>query len=417
MFKLLLKYKIVAVFLGLGLLFIPLSLYQPAETESMAVVTSVGLDKMGDLIEVSINAVVPNTQASGSGGVDGTVKTISATGKNVDLAFERLTIIIGKMPGLAHCDSIVLNKQLFENNVLEYLDYFTRTNNLTSNATLIVAENSAKEILEVSAQQKGVRAVSLSDILLLNNQYAITEQSNLDKFYLNYFSSASVSILPVLSTGDSNKADDEQVDSNTQQKTDDEQKPEGESGSGAPTKILKNKGEAIVVKKGKFVADLKNKEMRGFNLISKNTKKGKLQVNNVTALGFNNANLTFEVFNKKIKTSGKFVNGKPFFNFDIDLILKLEEVGSNNLNLENMSTSKNYVDGQIKTEIDKTMQNYMAQIINYSKQNKVDILGVYDYFYKFETKKWLQFINGLTDKNDYLNHVTFTCNISKEGKI
>ena len=82
-----------------------------------------------------------------------------------------------------------------------------RTNNLTSNANIIIAEDDAKSVIETSAEQKGLRAVSLRKILLLNNEYTLGEESNIDAFYEKYFTAPSATLIPILTSGDSKNAD------------------------------------------------------------------------------------------------------------------------------------------------------------------------------------------------------------------
>lgn len=473
------RFKIIIIFSLITIAIIPFSLYKPAETEKVAVITSIGIDKNNEEIELSANVIVPNSGASGGsgGGGDGTVKTVSAKGNDITSAFSNLTLILGKMPGLSHCDSIILNKNLFEENVTKYLDYFVRTNNLTSNATVIVAENKASEIIETSAAQKDLRAVSLSEVLTLSDEYSIASNSNVDSFYTNYFSAAGVSILPVLTAGESNTPsgqtkENSQNDSTQSSKTENFQNSEesnlqssstqksgtdggsesglnsssssgsnsssssgsdsssggsepstqssqtqSESGSGAPQKIVKNEGKAVVVKNGKIVYDLPGVEVQGLNLISSTTKKGHIKIEDVTNDLFENATLNFEIFNKDVKTTGYFINGLPIFNFKFNLVLKLEEVAMNNFNIEAMKITHNFVSGQIKEKINESVQKSISELINSSKKNKTDTFKVYDYFYKYHNTEWLNFIKSLEDKDDYLNYVTFTCDIKSQGKI
>lgn len=464
------RFKIIIIFSLITIAIIPFSLYKPAETEKVAVITSIGIDKNNEEIELSANVIVPNSGASGgSGGSDGTVKTVSAKGNDITSAFSNLTLILGKMPGLSHCDSIIVNKNLFEENVTKYLDFFVRTNNLTSNATVIVAENKASEIIETSAAQKDLRAVSLSEVLTLSDEYSIASNSNVDSFYTNYFSAAGVSILPVLTAGGSNapsgqtkensqntstqssktenlqNSEESNLQSSSTQKSGTDGGSEGglnsssssgsksssggsepstqssqtqsESGSGAPQKIVKNEGKAVVVKNGKIVYDLPGVEVQGLNLISSTTKKGHIKIEDVTNDLFENATLNFEIFNKDVKTMGYFINGFPIFNFKFNLVLKLEEVAMNNFNIEAMKITHNFVSGQIKEKINESVQKSISELINSSKKNKTDTLKVYDYFYKYHNTEWLNFIKSLEDKDDYLNYVTFTCDIKSQGKI
>ena len=456
MLKFIKRHRLVVTFLCVAILLTPFSISKPAESDRMAVVTSVGIDKTEQGIELSVNTIVPNSgQAGGGGGTDGTVKTVSATGTNVSTAFANITLVLGKFPGLAHCDSIILNKNLFEENVLEYLDFFIRTNNLTSNAAIMVAQNTAKEVVETAASQKGLRAVSVSEILLLNTEYALSKASNIDEFYLNTFSPSKTSMLPLITVGDSGKSNPDvdggvaqtalntnagkgsQSDSGSSQSsgsskslksganssaknnsTSTPQKAEESgSGNGSPEKIIKNEGKGVIVKNGKIVATIIGDEMNGLNLLSLDTKRGHIQIKNVNTPEFSDASLTFEIFNKKTSYSGKFVNGKPVFNFDIDLVLKLEEATQKTSNIKALTTTKNYVEGVVKTKLYQTAENSISKLINTSKANNADVFEVYDYFNKFHNSEWKQFLNTLENKDDYLNYVTFTLSLKLQGKI
>ncbi len=442
MIKFMLKHKYLTAFILIIILFIPYSLYQVPETDKLSVITSVGLDKVEDGIQLSANTIVPNSGTmSGSGGSDGTVKTIVVKGKNVGDAFSNLSLILGRLPGLAHCDSIVINKELMQEDVTKYLDYFVRTNNLTSNATLIVAENTAKEIIETTASQKGLRAITLSDVLLLNHEYVLTQKSNLDAFYANYFSKAPSIALPILNVGESNQSDDSSLASgattgssgaessgggqsqNNQSQNSgqgsgqDGNQNSGQGGQSAPSKILKNEGKGAIVNKGKLVGIIEGEQMQGLSLLSKTVKKGNVQVNNINDKIFNDATLNFDIFNKSVKSYGYFAYGVPVFNYDITLVLKLEEVVMDDYGVEAMTAVKNYMKGNIKELTESTIYEDISSIINKCKSTQSDILGVYDYFYKFHTTEWNKFLDSLEDKEDYLNYVVFTCDLKPQGKI
>ena len=426
MFNFIKNNKLVFSFLVVAILLLPLSISTPAESDRVAVVTSVGLDKVEGGIEVSVNTIVPNSvQAGGSGGADGTVKTVSAIGENVSSAFANVTLVLGKFPGLAHCDSIILNKNLFSENVLEYLDFFVRTNNLTSNAALMVAENSAKEVVETAAAQKGLSAVSISEILLLNNEYALSKNSNIDEFYLKTFSPSKTATLPLITVGDSNK-DNGEVNGDSAKAGDAETITEegadlpesaSKSGNGSPQKIIKNEGKGVIVKGGKIVCEVKGKDMSGINLISKATKRGHIEAENVNAFGFNNANLTFEIYNKKASLKGEFINGKPVVTYAINLVLKLEEVKQKSLNINALKTTQNYVEGEIKQTLFKTATENINAIIGTAKSVNADVFEVYDYFNKFHNKSWKKFLNTLENKEEYLKEVQFNIDVKLQGKI
>ena len=85
--------------------------------------------------------------------------------------------------------------------------------------------------------------------------------------------------------------------------------------------------------------------------------------------------------------------------------------------VEAMTAVKNYMKGNIKELTESTIYEDISSIINKCKSTQSDILGVYDYFYKFHTTEWNKFLDSLEDKEDYLNYVVFTCDLKPQGKI
>ena len=191
----------------------------------------------------------------------------------------------------------------------------------------------------------------------------------------------------------------------------------GQGGQSAPSKILKNEGKGAIVNKGKLVGVVEGEQMQGLSLISKTVKKGNVQVNNINDKIFNDATLNFDIFNKSVKSYGYFANGVPVFNYDITLVLKLEEVVMDDYGVEAMTAVKNYMKGNIKELTESTIYEDISSIINKCKSTQSDILGVYDYFYKFHPIEWNKFLDSLDDKEDYLNYVVFTCDLKPQGKI
>ena len=93
-------------------IFLPFTIYKPAETDRVAVVTSIGIDKNGEDIELSLNVITPSSQGATSGGSVGSVKTFAAIGKNLSTAISKISLSVGKSVGLAHCDAVVVSKDI-----------------------------------------------------------------------------------------------------------------------------------------------------------------------------------------------------------------------------------------------------------------------------------------------------------------
>lgn len=193
------KYKLVIVFLVITLVLMPFTIYKPAETEKVAVATSLGIDMDENKnIEVTLNILVPSGSSSNSEGGAGKVKTVTGKAKNISNAIDKISLELGRIVGLAHCDAVVIAENALNEDIIQKLDFFVRTNNLTSNAVIIITDKQAKKVIESSAQEKVDLALSLSNIINFNKEYLFTSNNNIEMFYEKYFSPSGIVILPVL---------------------------------------------------------------------------------------------------------------------------------------------------------------------------------------------------------------------------
>lgn len=447
------KYKLFITIALITMIFLPFTIYKPAETDRVAVVTSIGIDKNGEDIELSLNVITPSSQGATSGGSVGSVKTFAAIGKNLSTAISKISLSVGKSVGLAHCDAVVVSKDIVEEDITKVLDYFIRSNNLTSNAIIFITEGKAKDVIKASAQETSRFALTFSDIISFNKMFAFGDSINIDNFYINYFSDSGVSILPVISTGpeDESAPDDQSGnsgDGNTQNASGDsgssqsegEQQggqsggqsgggdsPEpsqggggqggGQSQGGQSQDVIKNEGKIVVVKKGKYVCELNEKQVAAINLINSRSLKGNITAKNVNSDIFKNADITYQVYTKKVKTNCYFIENTPVFNFDLDLILQIKEIIMEDYEIDSINGTTAYLNGEVTKAIKKTIHENLSELINLAKKEKVDYLKVYKNFNKFDTFKWEKYIDSLDDKENYLDNVIFTVNIIAQGKL
>lgn len=442
------KYKIVISILIITLIFLPFTIYKPAETEQVAVATSIGIDKNGDEIELSLNVITPSSQGLSSGGSIGTVKTFAGSGKNISTAISKISLSIGKSVGLAHCDAVVVSKDIIKEDITQVLDYFIRSNNLTSNAIIFITEGKAKDVIKAGAQETSSFALTLSDIISFNKMFSFGDSINIDNFYINYFSESGVTILPVISTGPEDESVPDQPsgdsgDGNLQDvsnNSEGEKSSESGGGSGGESEqggsngggessqggggqgggsqdVIKNEGKIVVLKRGKYVCDLTEKQVAAINLINPKSIKGNITAKKVNNNIFNDADITYQIYSKKVRTNCYFIEDTPIFNFDMDLILQVKEIIMDTYEIENINGTTAYLDEDVIKALNQTIHENLSDLINLSKQNKVDYLKVFKNFHKFDTKNWDNYLNTLEDKENYLDKVIFTINVNVEGKI
>ncbi len=427
MIRFLKKYKIVACFLFVIIFMLPFTIYEPAESDRIAVVTSIGVDKDSEGFELSLNVITPSNQSSTSGGTMGMVKTFSGKGENITTALSNVSLSMGKTVGLAHCDSIIVSKEVLQDDVAKILDYFVRSNNLTNNTHVFVADKKAKDIIKAAAQERSNFALTLSNIINYNQMFSLSKNTNVDNFFIDYFSKSGVGIIPVLSSGPEDKSvsthvntngDNSKQNSSAESQNSSQQEKQGEQSKPNNEDVVKNEGKVVVIKKGKMVCELTNDQIATLNLLSNKTKKGYITAKNITNKVFENADLTYEIHNKTIGFSAYFIKDVPVFNIDISLILQIKEVVTNNeKSYMAINGTTAFLTDDVKTQLKKTTHNHLSSIINLMKEKQVDILRVYQAFNKHETKKWNNYLANLKNQEDFLSNVVFTVNINPEGKI
>ena len=113
------------------------ALGKPAEINTYAVVTSIGIDKIdeGDLnYEISLLTFIPIAEQS----FTETYKVVSSKGRSVSEAMDFAGLHIGRQVGLSHVKLVVLNKELIDDDISNYLDYLSRSKNMAQELLFLI---------------------------------------------------------------------------------------------------------------------------------------------------------------------------------------------------------------------------------------------------------------------------------------
>ena len=107
-----------------------------------------------------------------------------------------------------------------------------------------------------------------------------------------------------------------------------------------------------------------------------------------------------------------FENGKPKIKYDIELYIMIDEIieaekTDNLLHTENWFVDDSVVDG-LQTKIKQNLDNIVTKL----KDQNMDIIDIYDKFYKFKHKKFTTFLNTLENEKDFLKNVIFDYKIT-----
>lgn len=435
------RFKTFYVLLVLVLLFLPTTLYMPSQAQSRAIVTAVGIDKTdNDKFEVTLALITPKSGGQVAGG--NMIK--SGVGDTVAIAMQLLSINLGKTIGLQHCSFIIVSDKVFEDDIAKVLDYFIRTNNLTADANLINSPKSAKKLIEQGASSSASSIATLNDIIQFNNEYLYGEAITIYEFYNRYFSNAGSVFIPIVEIeGQENIKDEissgktsetsEDMGSNTSSESSNSSSSNDEnsntsssnsattSSKGADSKTnsskLTSNGKCAIIKKGKKVRELTETERIALNILSLGDAKGVIGIKNFSEGSIVDADIVVQMVEKKSKIKTKFENGKPIVTFDIELIVKLDEMVVDYENIDILSGVTSFMSDKMKNAFKDTINKSVFELINNMKTYKTDILFVYDNINRFHHKKLKNYINSLEDKSDYLSQIEFKTDIKIKSKV
>ncbi len=396
----------------------PSAFYSEAEFDKRAVVVALAIDKDGDMYELNGITAIPTSSVELNSNVD----IISGKGKSIGEAINQISLDVGKKVSLAHCDTLVVNQQLMqEEDLSKTLNYFLRGSQLTSNTLLIAVEEKSKDFLEAVMQSKSVNTVLISD--LVNNQDSLVSASrvNIKGFFNEYYSEGSTSIMNSLQVQENTEQNNQSSEGSSGGDT-----SEGESsssGSGGNTaqgkKTVKNEGNLLVLKTGKSVGMLKDKQAQAYNLYNTKIHRGFLMLRELEDDGVKKENVGIEIVQKNVNNKYSLKDGVPTLTIKCDMIVKLTEmiVDEEKKDLTHLNGVKTHITDNVKKAIYEYYKEGIDGIIELSKEQKVDIFRFKEKLYKFKNKEWKKYYDGLENKEDYLNNIVVNLELEIKGKF
>lgn len=409
--KKMLKTPMVIVFIFIVLIYTLAALGAPAEINRYAIVTAIGIDtsdEEDDMFEVSLLTFVPIAEQT----FTETYKVVTATGRNLSEAMDFAGLHMGRQVGLSHVKLIILNTDLIKDDVTKFLDYLSRSKHMSSSTKLIATDSSAKEFLNAAKKLDSESSIKVSELVTFNNEYIYATDSSFETFFKGMFGPTKVSFVPFLTIN--KKQNDGVVVAVTDQTKGEDSKSGGDSSEKDKEEIV-NDGETIIFKDGKSVIKLSPFDMKKVNLIRGNFNTGSIEIDNFTDKNFTEANLTFDISNKKIRYKIVFENGIPIINIDMELNLMLAEMENKDGMIEE-NVEFFIITNEAINAIEKKVRNSIADAIEIMRDNQLDMADFYTILHNSNKKAFNNFLDNLEDKENYLNHVVFKIGVKVYSK-
>ncbi len=384
------------------------ALGKSTEINRFAVVTAIGIDSSpsnSGQFEISFLTFIPIAEQT----FTETYKVITASGESFVEAIDYAGQYLGREVGLSHLRTVVLNEELFQDDVTKILDYLTREKEVPSSTKLIATNTSAKEFLSAMQKLDMESSIKVSEMVNFNQRYITATDASLENFFKGYFSPTKTSIIPIFSLEEN---DDEGISvSNTESQGGGSETQGGENGgqTGEGENVsysIVNGGESLIFKNGFLKKQISSRDMKNINYFRGNFSTGALTIKDIGGEYFESADLTFNIYDKKMKKKVVFENGIPVFYTDLKFSIVLNGVEEDD-GMFDENVDLYVITSEAADEIEKKVKKNMSDGLAVMREEKADIADFYTKMYNTDRKSFVRFLESLDDKDDYLNHVLF----------
>lgn len=382
---------------------------QPAQSQTQAIATALAVEQVdNNMIEVSAVILTPIPASTSKR------KAYTATGVDITSAINNISLQVGKQIGFGQCDIMAVGDKLCETNALKALDYLTRTKRVGRNAVLLNFSGKTEDFANCVVQINDSLSLKVSEIINFNREYITATETNIESFFRGYYGDLGISTMPKIkiSETESNNAIPIKVEEASSSQSEVSGSGGSSSGGGSKELYFTNDGTTSIFRDGKKFTEIEPDEVKYINLMQPETVLGTFILENVNSDLFNNARVVIDLTNKEMQYDLSFENGKPKIKYDIQLYIMIDEIieaekTDNLLHTENWFVDDSVVTGltnKVKENLDKIVQNLKAQ--------NMDVMDIYEKFYKFKNKKFTAFLDSLENKKDFLKEVIFDYKIT-----
>ena len=343
------------------LVFIPILFFMTGcwnyrELNTLAITTTMAIDKDGDDYEISILiANGKNNQTSPKEGQSQTV-VYSGKGKTISRALKRISLKISKDTYLGHLGVVVVSENVAKEGMYNILDFLIRNPESVKRFYLTIAKDyKAKDIIQILSPLESFPGQSIvSNIGSSKSLQAISSSITYSRFTENLLKKGKEPILPTITINGNEK-------------------------KGSNNKILeqsdpdtKVKLDTIGIFKGdKLLGYTTEDESRGINIILNEVDEM------ITEYKCGKGNVVINLTNMKTKVKVKLKNNKPTVKLKINSKGAIQEINCNK-NLEKNTTIK-----EIEKSAEKSLKKQIEKGIKLAqKKYKTDIFGFGNLFYK-----------------------------------
>ena len=382
---------------------------QPAQSQTQAIATALAVEQVEDnMVEVSAVILTPIPASTSKR------KAYTAKGYDITNAINNISLQVGKQIGFGQCDIMAIGDKLCETNALKALDYLTRTKRVGRNAVLINFSGKSEDFANCVVQINDSLSLKVSEIINFNREYITATETNIESVFRGYYSDLGVSSMPKIKVGETETDNAIPIKIQEASSSQSETSGSGGSSSGGGDKELyfTNDGTTSIFRDGKKFTEIQPEEVKYINLMQPETVLGTFIPENVNSDLFKDARVVIDLTNKEMKYKLDFENGKPKIKYDIQLYIMIDEIIEAEKTENLLHTENWFVDDSVVAGLKSKVQENLDMVVKQLKDQNMDIIEIYDKFYKFKNKKFNKFLNTLENPKEFLKDVIFDYKIT-----
>lgn len=357
------KSKMMLLFLVLTSLLLS-GCWSKRELNELGIVVALGIDKVDDDYEVSIQVVDPSEISSkqpSSG--RSPVVTYHAKGKSVFEAIRRMTTLTPRKPYFSHLQIVVIGEELAKEGINEPLDFIARDHEFRNDFDVIVShEATAKDVLNVLTPIEKMPANKLlNSIKVSEKSFGSTLSVSTDELLNTLSGKEKSAVLSAVEIQGDTKLGIDQT--NVER---------------IKTPVILKYAGIAVFKDDKLVGLLSEEESIYYNFLN-----NKIESTVEVIACPKGDELSTEITKSSSKIKGTFKNGQPKITIKIDVTQNIGEVNCD----INLTTDKtiHFIDKKTEEKIKEQTEKTLKII---QQDYKLDILGFGEALHRADPKKW-----------------------------
>ena len=376
------------------------------DIEHTAIIVAMGVDKTDEEYEISTQIAIPQATTQNVSNSD---SLISAKGKTIAEALDKIAVNTGWYPLFAFCNLIILGENTLEGDIMDTVNFFIRTDRIPDSATICGCEGTAKDLLSTNTPLDSVSSFALQKIL--QQDYARMDRIanvNVKQFAEKFLSKSESGYLPYVSTVKSGeKSESGSSGGSSGGSGDGGQGENGQSGEKGDESSVYDASNTVVFSKGRKVFSLNPEETLMFNLKSKNSIDTFIELDEVEYEG-KITPVLIEIENSKKEYYFDFDGEKPVYNIKMNLYCRIVSANANAPVSELYPSAK--VPDNVLEATEKKIKETLTSIYKKSQLGSCDLFGIKDELYKYHYKKY----DGM--KDDILSATALNLEITCHSK-